>query len=202
MKFECTGIILAGGKNSRLPGKKKAFHRIGKTMILETIQNIFSQLFEEVIIVVNDPQAFAGWDMTVVTDIIPARCALAGLHAGLFYASYPFSYVTACDTPFMSPKVIEYLIQQAGPGIDVVIPRTNEGWEALSAVYSKNCIPAIEKTLARNIFMIKKFYKKNKVREVPVKKLKMLDPEMRFVFNVNTPEDLEKAKQMAGYPIR
>jgi len=198
MKFDCTGVILAGGENIRLPGKKKTFQKVGDITILESIYNVFSNLFKEVIIVVNEPREFAGWDMTVVTDIIPARCALAGLHAGIFYASYPHAYLTACDTPFVKPEVIEYIVGQIEPGYDVVLPRTSEGYEPLSAVYSKDCLPLIEKTLEKNIFMIKKFFRKKKVKEIPVEQLKTIDPELRFIFNINTPQDLEHAKKLVN----
>lgn len=197
MKFDCTGVILAGGKNSRLPGKKKTFRKIGNMMILETIHSIFKQLFKEVLIVVNDPQAFAEWDMTIVTDIIPTRCALAGIHAGLFYARYPMAYFTACDAPFVNPKVIEYIVENADPKYDVILPRTEKGIETLSAVYSKECIPLIEKNLENNIYMIKKFFRKKKVKEIPIEKFRQWDPQMRFIFNINTPQDLETAKKMA-----
>ncbi len=161
MKLDCTGVILAGGKNSRLPGKKKTFHQVGEMSILERLCTLFSKLFKESIIVVNEPKEFMGLDMTVVTDIIPARCVLAGLHAGLFYASYPYAYVTACDIPFASEAVIRHLVDRVRPGDQVVIPRTDDGLEPLSAVYSRACIPLIEESLKNNIFMIKKFYKKN-----------------------------------------
>lgn len=197
MKFDCTGVILAGGKNSRLPGKKKTFRKIGDTPILETIHGIFARIFKEIIIVVNDPEDFAGWDMTVVSDIDPSRCALAGLHAGLFYAKYPIAYVTACDAPFVNPRVIEYIVRQAEPGKDVVIPRTDKGTETLSAVYSKNCIPVIERNLKNNIYMIKKFFRKNKVKEIPIEILRQWDPDIKFIFNINTPADLQKAQKMA-----
>ena len=147
---------------------------------------------------VNEPEEFAGWDMTIVTDIIPSKCALAGLHAGLFYASYPYAYVTACDTPFIEQPVVEYIVDQIQPGYEVVVPRTDDGIETLSAVYSKDCIPLIERNLEKNIFMIKKFFRKKKVKEIPVEQLKLLDPKMRFIFNVNTPKDLEKAKIIAN----
>ena len=198
MKFDCTGVILAGGKNSRLPGKKKTFRKIGDLMILETIYELFSNLFKEVIIVVNEPEEFAGWDMTVVTDIIPSQCALAGLHAGLFYASFPYVYAAACDTPFVKQSIVEYIVGQIDPKYEVIIPRTDDGLEALSAVYSKDCIPLIENNLKKNIFMIKKFFRKKKVKEIPVEQLKALDPAMEFIFNVNTPEDLEKAKTIVN----
>lgn len=197
MKLDCTGVILAGGKNSRLPGKKKTFRRIGDATMLERLATLFSKLFDETIIVVNDPKDFAGLDMTVVTDIIPSRCVLAGLHAGLFYASNRHSYVTACDIPFASETVIRHLAGRIQPSTHVVIPRTQEGVEPLSAIYSKACIPLIEENLKNNIFMIKKFFKPKRVMEVPLSVLRKLDPDLRFKFNVNTPEDLEQANRLA-----
>jgi len=198
MKFDCTGVILAGGKNSRLPGKKKAFQKVGSETILENIYDVFSNLFKEIIIVVNEPREFAGLNMSVVTDVLPSKCALAGLHAGLFYASFPYAYVTACDTPFVKQDVVEYIVRQIEPSYDVIIPRTDDGLEALFAVYSKDCIPLIENNLEKNIFMIKKFFRRKKVKEIPVDQLRKLDPQMQFIFNVNTPADLDKAKLIAN----
>ncbi len=200
MKYDCTGVILAGGKNSRLPGEKKTFRRVGDDMILTRIHSLFSKLFNEVIIVVNDPMDFVGWDMMVVTDIHPSRCALAGLHAGLFYASNPWVYVTACDVPFANEQVIRHLISQRESGAEVIIPRTDDGLEPLTAAYSKECIPLIETNLEKKIFMIKKFFRKKKIKEIPVSELKKLDPSMRFMFNVNTPEDLETARLLVKIP--
>jgi len=197
MKYDCTGVILAGGKNSRLPGEKKTFRRVGEDMILTRIHDLFVKLFKEVIIVVNDPKDFIGLDMMVVTDIHPSRCALAGLHAGLFYASYPWAYVTACDVPFANEQVIRHLISQQDDRAEVVVPRTDDGLEPLAALYSRECIPLIEMNLERKIYMIKKFFRMKKIKEIPVSDLKKLDPSMQFMFNVNTLEDLEIARSMA-----
>ena len=195
MKDNCTGVILAGGLNRRLPGKKKTFHKIGNQMILDTIYNAFRPIFQEIIIVVNDPLDFLDWDLMVARDIIPTRNALAGLHTGLFYSSNDYAYVTACDTPFINTRVIEYMIDQIQPGDEVIVPRTDDGLEPLSAVYSKSCIPMIEKNLAEQIFMIKRFFKKARVKEIPVATLKELDPAMEFIFNINTPNDLDRARK-------
>jgi molybdenum cofactor guanylyltransferase len=198
MKFDCTGVILAGGKNSRLPGGKKTFKKIGDRTILDNISRLFADLFKEIIIVVNEPEEFAGLNMSIVTDIIPLKCALAGLHAGLFYSSYPYAYVTACDTPFVKKSVVEHIVGEIEPSYDVIIPRTDDGLEPLSAVYSRDCIPLIENNLEKNIVMIKKFFRKKKVKEIPVEQLKALDPDMRFILNINTPEDLKRARIIAG----
>lgn len=198
MKFDCTGVILAGGKNIRLPGKKKAFQKVGETTIIDKLYRLFSALFKETIIVVNEPGDFCGLNMTIATDIFPSRCALAGLHAGIFYASFPHVYATACDTPFADKTVIEYIVNQIDEHHDIVLPRTDDGFEALCAVYSKKCLPAIEKNLGNNILMIKKFYNWKKVKEIPPETLKALDPDMQFIFNINTPDDLKKARKMAS----
>lgn len=193
-------MILAGGKNSRLPGKKKTFYRIGENTMLDILTTLFDKLFDEVILVVNDPGAFAAVDAMVVRDIIPIRCPLAGLHTGLRYASHSWVYATACDIPFANEKIIRHLWGARAKGKEIIIPRTHEGLEPLSALYHKSCIPRIEKNLADNILMIKRFFNTRKVKEIPPEILETLDPQMRFKFNVNTPDDLATARSMVTPP--
>ena len=166
--------------------------------MLESLTTLFSKLFDEVILVVNDPGAFTGSDAMIVRDIIPARCALAGLHAGLFYAAFPWIYVTACDVPFANERVIRHLLGERRPGKEIIIPRSREGLEPLSALYNKSCLPRIERNLDEGIFQIKRAFKARRVREIPPETLEAIDPRMQFKFSVNTPEDLARARQMAG----
>lgn len=200
-KIECTGVILAGGRNSRLPGEQKTFHRVGNNTMLTRIHSLLSMMFKEVILVVNNPAPFLNINAMIVTDIDSSRCALAGLHAGLFHACYEWSYVTACDMPFISENIIRHLLGQTVPGKQVVIPKTREGVEPLSALYHKSCLSRIEANLEKKQFEIKKIFKPEKVRHIPVQTLEALDPDLRFRFNVNTPADLETARQMARCPV-
>ncbi len=197
MTLNTTGIILAGGYNSRLPGIKKAFHKIGGEMIMDSTHRLFSRLFNEVIIVTNDPESYSRWDGLIVTDIHPSRCSLAGIHAGLFYASEETAFVSACDTPFLKQALIETILSRTKPGIDVVIPQTFDGLEPLCAAYSKECLPLVEKNLENNIFMVKKFFRKKKVTIIPALEVKKTDPDFLSFFNINTQEDLEKARKIA-----
>jgi len=197
-RLDCTGVILAGGMNSRLPGKKKMFRKVGDTTMLEAIHTLFDRVFKEVILVVNDPKAFAMTDALIVTDIDPSRCALAGLHTGLYYASHPWIYATACDVPFASEAVIRHLWASRRKGKEIIIPRTREGLEPLSALYNKTCLQRMEKSLSEKRFMIKKAFNFRRVMEIAPETLERLDPDMRFKFNVNTPEDLVTARTMAG----
>ncbi|ACN14035.1 MobA [Desulforapulum autotrophicum HRM2] len=197
MTYDCTGVILAGGVNKRLPGIKKTFREIRGRMIMEVIHSLFTDLFDRVIIVANDPAAFGEWDATIVSDIYPHRCPLAGIHAGLFYASTPRVFVSACDTPFLERRLAEYILSQAGPGIDVVIPETDAGLEPLCATYSKHCLPLIETNLKNHIFKINRFFREKRVRRIPMDKIQAIDPEIDSFFNINTPEDLERARAIA-----
>ncbi|MCK5542996.1 MAG: molybdenum cofactor guanylyltransferase [Desulfobacterales bacterium] len=198
MKDKSTGVILAGGQNSRLPGEKKAFRKIGGKMIMDRIYQELSSVVDEIIIVTNEPGEFSKWDEMIVSDINPSRCALAGVHAGIYYASYDKVFITACDTPFIRKDIIEFILSFADRQYDVVIPEGEGGLEALLAVYSKACLPLIEKNLKANVFMIKKFYAKNKVKTIPLEKLKELDPLMDSFFNINIKEDIEQANIMVN----
>jgi len=193
-KFDCTGVILAGGCNRRLPGIKKTFHKVGSKTIIERIISVFSRIFPQVILVVNDPKDFLGMDALVVTDIDPSRCSLAGLHAGLFYADYDWSFVTACDLPFVNEKVIRHLLKQRDNDKQIIIPKTKGGLEMLCALYHKSCLPPIETNLAKQVFKIKKILKPENSIQIPPRELEPLDPNMMFAFNVNTLQDLETAR--------
>lgn len=198
MNYDCTGVILAGGQNKRLPGIKKTFREIRGRMIMEVIYSLFTELFDRVIIVTNDPAAFGHWDATIVSDIYPSRCSLAGIHAGLFYASTPWVFVSACDTPFLERRLAEYILSQVDSGVDVVVPETDSGLEPLCAMYSKHCLPFIEKNLEDNIFKINRFFKPRRVKKITMDKIKAIDPGINSFFNINTPEDLEKAWAIAA----
>ena len=97
----CTGVILAGGENRRFSGKNKAFVQVAGKRILDHIYGVFSDLFEEIILVTNNPLQYLEWDFNIVTDLFSIRSSLTGIHAGLFYATNPHAFFAACDTPFL-----------------------------------------------------------------------------------------------------
>ena len=84
MGFPCTGVILSGGLNTRFNGQNKAFIRVGQKRILDRLYEIFSDLFDDIILVTNHPLEFLDWDLTIVTDLFSARSSLTGIHTGPF----------------------------------------------------------------------------------------------------------------------
>jgi molybdopterin-guanine dinucleotide biosynthesis protein A len=191
----CTGVILAGGLNSRFSGRNKAFIDIGAHRIIDNIYTVFKSVFSEIILVTNQPMDYLDWDVTIVTDVVPVRSSLTGIYSGLFHASHPFIFVSACDTPFLKREVVETVVAAIAPGISVVVPETSKGTEQLCAVYAKTCLSLMEQQLREERFQIKRMFGKVKVKKIPEHILRKNDPELISFFNINTHEDYKKAKE-------
>ncbi len=185
-----TGIILSGGKNIRM-GKNKAFLEVGGERLIDRTTRIFKEVFDEVILVTNDPLDYLDHTGVIAADIIKEKGALGGLYTGLFFASCDHAFVAACDMPFLNREFIGYMAGCAD-GYDIVVPRSSDGLQPLHAVYSRRCLPAIKKIIALDQLKITGFYRGLKILEIPEDVLKSYDPEGRMFINVNTREDLEK----------
>lgn len=199
MKNKFTGVILAGGKNSRFSGKNKALVRIGGKRILDRIYEVFTILFDKIILVTNDPVQYMDWDFDIVTDIFPIRSSLTGIHTGLFYTATPYAFFVACDIPFIKKELIEVLLDGVEPNIDIVIPETSKGVEPLCSVYSKRCFKPIEEQLEKKSLKIQGIFQKVRVKKIPEDILRTIDPDLVSLSNINTPDDLARAKQAATY---
>jgi molybdopterin-guanine dinucleotide biosynthesis protein A len=183
-----TGIILAGGGNTRM-GQNKAFLRVGGERLIDRTVRLFRSLFQDVIIVAANPLDYLDQDAAIVTDILPGKGALGGLYTGLFYAADEYAFVAACDIPFLNRSFLEYMISQAD-GYDIVVPAPADGLQPLHAIYTRRCLPAIRSLLDRNRLQIKEFYPGRTILRIEPDILRSFDPEGRMFINVNTPEDL------------
>ena len=192
----CTGVILAGGENRRFSGKNKAFVQVAGKRILDHIYGVFSDLFEEIILVTNDPLQYLEWDFNIVTDLFPVRSSMTGIHAGLFYAKNRYAFVTASDTPFIKKEVVETILNNIEPRVDVVVPETPEGLEPLCALYSQECLKPIKQQLEKEKFKIDHFFQKVRIKKIPEKMLREKDPDLVSFININTPADLTRAEEI------
>lgn len=197
MKIPCSGVILSGGLAKRFDGREKALLRIEEERILDRIYSIFIDLFDDIILVTNTPLQFAEWDLNIVTDLFDIRSSLTGIHAGLFYASNPYAFFSACDAPFLRKEIVETILEGIDDNIDIVMPETSAGREPLCAAYSKRCLNLAEQHLKQQKLKIQLAFRKCRIKTISEKKLRDKDPELLSFFNINTPEDLEHARQMA-----
>ena len=183
-----TGIILSGGKSIRM-GENKAFIQIEGVPIIKRIYDLFKELFQEVIIVTNQKELFSNFDSKIYSDLIPSKGALGGLYTGIFFSSFHHSFCVACDMPFIKKTLVQYLIEDMDDE-DVIVPRTKDGLQPLHAIYSKNCVDPIRKSIDEGKSKIIDIYDQVNVKIVDEKDFLCFDPGRESFINVNTPEEL------------
>jgi molybdenum cofactor guanylyltransferase len=140
------GIILAGGRASRMGGRDKAFAAVGGEPIAVRTVRLFRELFPQVLVVTNRPERFERLGCETLTDRIPGCGPLGGLHAGLVASHHPHAFVAACDMPRLDAGVIRFLLGRIGSA-DAIVPCWEGDVEPLHAVYARRCLPVVEESL-------------------------------------------------------
>ena len=190
-----SGVILAGGKSKRLAGRNKALLSVGEESNLARLVELFGTIFEETILVTNDPTAYVAYDLQIATDLLPVRSSLTGIHAGLFYAANPHVFVAACDLPFLKKRVVTKILSYRSTGAWAVMPETEGGLEPTCALYASKSLPMIERQIDHRDFKIRHVFDDKALFVIPKSVLKKIDPELISFFNINTPQDLETAQR-------
>jgi len=182
--------ILAGGKNSRMKGQNKAFLDINGVSIIDRGIEVLKKRFNEITIVTNSPENYllCRNDCAIVTDIIKDKGPLCGIHAGLVHTSKDGVFFIACDMPFLHIGLINRLVEIAGnEDFDCVVPYSDRGIEPLHAVYSKNILPELEKSLYKEGLPIRQYLERCKCKYV-----KARPEELSSFININATEELRE----------
>jgi molybdopterin-guanine dinucleotide biosynthesis protein A len=190
VKRKMTGIILSGGKNTRM-GTNKAFIRVDGERLIDTTVKIFKDIFSEVILVTNSPLEYLDQDVLITVDIIKGNGAMGGIYTGLFYSTSDYSFVSACDMPFLDTCFIKHMIGEIGHH-DIVVPAPSNGLQPLHAIYSKKCLHSIKKHMDMGKLKITGFYDSLKTSIISANTIKSFDPEGRMFININSKEDLKQ----------
>ncbi|MFC1901690.1 molybdenum cofactor guanylyltransferase [Chloroflexota bacterium] len=193
-------IILAGGKSLRL-GHDKVLEKIGNESLLERVISRIDSISKDIIIVTAEERSFpqlAGRSkVKTVSDILPGRGSLGGIYTGLVTSESFCNLVIACDMPFLNQPLLSYMIE-VSDGFDFVLPRVNNQFEPLHAVYTKNCIAPIEAILNRGRKVIIDLFDFVKVKYIEAEEVDRFDPQHLSFFNINTSGNLELARKIAG----
>jgi molybdopterin-guanine dinucleotide biosynthesis protein A len=192
-KLPLSGVILAGGQNSRVNGQKKTFFTVGGDSIFDRIYSVMNNIFEDLMLVTRTPECFLQWDINIVPDIFDIHCPLNGIYSGLFFASTPHIFVIACDIPFISFDLINYICSSYDTSYDVYMPKTIKGEEPLCAIYSKQCLNRFKTCLQQERYKITRCLNGFKTGFIDDTTLPLKDKQFHSFFNVNTSEDLAYA---------
>jgi len=133
-------------------------------------------------------------DLRIVFDRHPDRGPLEGLAAGLEAQSGHADpvFVTSCDVPLLVPAVICALFEKLG-AYDVAIPCEDSQSYPLTAVYRVRVLPAVRRRLAADQLRLKGLLDDVQALRIPLDELRLLDPQLESLINVNVPEDYAAA---------
>ncbi len=192
-----TGVILAGGRSRRM-GENKALLELGGRRIVDRVFEALAGVVDGIVVVraadpwIDDIAATRG--APVVTDRYPGAGSLGGIYTGL-EAAGDTSLVVACDMPFLNQRLLADLIALAA-GADVAVPIVAGKHETLHAVYQPACLAPIRARIAAGKYKIVDFFGQVQVRSLPETEVRERDPDLLSSFNVNTPEDYERARRL------
>lgn len=182
-----SGIILAGGQSLRM-GQDKAMMSFNNETVIEHTVKELQKVADEIIIASNHTCKYNMPGLTEVADVFPGMGPLGGIHAGLTAAKNDYAFVVSCDLPLFNAELAAYLLKQK-QGYDVVAPERCGYWEPLCAVYSRRCLPIIEKHLREDMKQVSRFYPEVKVLRIKETELSFLGKTDDFFYNLNTAED-------------
>ena len=148
MYKDVTGIILSGGKSSRM-GTNKSLLKIGDNTVIEIMVRLMKSLFQNVIISTNSEEEYSFLDCPMVADIHRNAGPLAGIHSTLLKSTTEKNFIISCDVPLMSREMIEYFVEYKTEE-PILISRAAGYLQPLVGIYKKRLLPLIEKILSEN----------------------------------------------------
>ncbi|AFC28659.1 molybdopterin-guanine dinucleotide biosynthesis protein A [Paenibacillus mucilaginosus 3016] len=137
-----TGLILAGGESKRMNGANKSMLKFEYETLLQRQVRLMRTVCSELMIVTNDPKSYlrqVDESVRIITDYIPGKGPLSGLHAGLTLARGEQVWAVGCGMPFLSPKAAQLLLEQKNRGFDAAFPRVENMIYPLHGIYDRSC---------------------------------------------------------------
>jgi len=186
-KSTITGIILAGGKSSRM-GEDKGFLKLNGKTFMSSIIAALNPIVGEIIIVSNNSE-YDVFNLKRVADSMEDSGPLAGLYSGLLHSETENNIVLSCDVPLISSSVLKKLLEGAPSEAEVIQFESEGKTMPLVAMYKKKCRHHFLKLLQTNERRLR-----FAIDQLDVKTI-TLDSELgKTVRNINTISELKDLK--------
>ena len=189
--------IIAGGPARRLGGATKPLLEIAGQAVADRQLAVLRPIFPRLLVVANDPAPWRARGVEVVADRVAGAGPLAGLSAALEAAGDAEAVVClAGDLPFLSPALLTALRDRA-PEADALAPRPAGRAEPLCARYAVRARAAVDARLAGGRLALHELLAELATVWLDDAALAALDPGGLSFVNLNTPDDLRRAEELA-----
>jgi len=190
---DVTAVLLAGGQSRRM-GRDKALLCIDGLPVIQVLANRLQALTDEVLLSANNPTAYTFLGLRTIPDVHAGSGPLAGLHAALIHTERPLILLLACDLPDVPELLLRRLVE-CSAGYDAVIPCTSNGrLHPVCAIYSRTCLPAVERNLMRGEHQMVAIFRESclRVRQLTPGEGGFSD---QHLLDMNTPKNFEECKK-------
>lgn len=194
----CAAAILAGGRASRLHGADKGSLVVGGRTIRDRQIEVLRGLVDEIVLIGPGPTG-PGDPAGVprIADLVPGRGPLGGIHAALHHAGDAVcTLIVACDLPFLSRPFLAFLLDRAldaDGAVDIVVPRSGDRLHPLCATYNRRVREAVDRRVASGALAVQALFDEVRVDVIEPEVVATFDPEGVMFWNVNTPDEYERA---------
>ena len=200
------GIVLCGGKSTRM-GVAKATLPFGPETMLQRVVRLLGAIVSPIVAVAAQEQVLPALpaEVIVTRDEREAKGPLEGLRAGLkaLPPSVEAAYVTSCDVPLLVPGFVERMLALLEEH-DIAVMEIDGFPHPLSAVYRRAVLPQVESLLAQDRLRPVFLFDAVRTRRVSPDEMRVADPDLRTLRNLDTREDYEAAlRELSwGPPLR
>lgn len=186
---QLTGIILSGGKSSRMGMEKGLVDFQGKPLISYAV-SVLESIVDSIIIGANNElDSYKKFGHQVVEDEIRGIGPIGGLLSTLRHADTQKNIVISCDMPFINSELLRYLFQNMGDADVVVATQGPNKTEPLCGVYSQKAIPIIEDAIQNDQYKILDLFDKVSFKSLLINETLPFYSDNLF-YNINRPEDI------------
>lgn len=188
--------MLCGGQSKRM-GAPKAWLPFGGERLLQRVVHRLATIACPVVVVRAPGQTLPELPAStlIAEDAIASRGPLQGIASGLAALDgvVEAAFVSSTDAPFVDPVVVKYLHEVRSPNDDLVVPLAGGRRHPLAAIYAVHVRPMIEQMLAEDHLRLMDLLDRVHTRIVGEDELVTFDPHVRFLTNLNTPEEYRAA---------
>jgi molybdopterin-guanine dinucleotide biosynthesis protein A len=196
------GVLLAGGKSSRMGGGDKCLLPLaGRPMLTHIIDRLRPQVSDLVLNANGDVGRFAAFGLPIVVDRLGGQAGpLAGVHAGIEWAivnrpESRFVITAATDTPFFPTDLVaRFLTSLEGGEPKLLVARSEEGVHPVFGLWPISFGPALEKSLTSGMRKVQAWVREYQAEEILFPSGEIGGRKIDPFFNLNRPEELVEAE--------
>lgn len=186
------GVILAGGKSSRM-GTNKSLLLIDHKPVIKHIVEELETCTDELVIIANEPTIYDFLHLKVYRDRYTDKGPLAGIETALYHVEADVFMLAACDMPFIHASIYTFLLEKFEQH-DAIIPVYEKQMHPLAGLYKKSVLEKVQYQLENDILRVKSFFDQINVKYV--ENFQGISDKLlkKHFFNMNNPEEYQEAK--------